>query len=167
MIDLTQQKELRRWRITNDGVMGGLSKGQMQFDSDHGVFSGYISTDNNGGFSSVFRPITPLSEETDSISIDIEGDGQLYQLRMVAYVDGFRLMYKQEFQTTAGSRQRLQFSLTDFQATFRGRIITNAPPLTAGLITETGFLMTKKAAGKFFLRVYKMSFFAQEKLQSA
>ena len=42
------------WRIVNDGVMGGLSKGNISFtDGGTMVFKGNLSLENNGGFSSV------------------------------------------------------------------------------------------------------------------
>ena len=158
MIDFREQKDVDNWRITNDGVMGGKSKGYMLFKEGHGVFSGNISLANNGGFSSVYRPIESLTPDIDSIIIDIQGDGLTYQLRAVANVDGYRLTYKHEFNTTVGQRQRLQFSLADFQATFRGRLISNAPTLKSEDIVEAGFLMTNKVAGKFSLSVNSITF---------
>ncbi|MEW6998728.1 CIA30 family protein [Colwelliaceae bacterium BS250] len=158
MIDFRRPKEVDNWRVTNDGVMGGKSLGYMLFKEDHGVFTGDISLDNNGGFSSVYRSIEQLTSDIDAITLDIQGDGLTYQLRTVVNIDGYRLTYKHEFNTTAGQRQRLQFSLADFQATFRGRLISNAPTLKAEDIVEAGFLMTNKVAGKFYLSVYSITF---------
>ena len=40
------------WIIVNDGVMGGLSKGEMDMNEEgNGVFRGRVSLENNGGFS--------------------------------------------------------------------------------------------------------------------
>jgi len=145
MIDFSSQ-EVDRWRITNDGVMGGLSNGDMSFYQDHVVFSGDISLDNNGGFSSVFRSVDNLTQSLDNLVIDIEGDGQAYQLRVVVYINGYRLAYKHDFQTVANKREKFTFNFSDFKATFRGRIMTNAPLLKSEDIREVGFLMTKKVA---------------------
>ena len=42
------------WQIVNDGVMGGLSKGNVEHTSDNIMhFWGTLSLDNNGGFSTV------------------------------------------------------------------------------------------------------------------
>ena len=41
------------WRSINDGVMGGLSSGGMRLEDGIAVFSGTLSLENNGGFSSV------------------------------------------------------------------------------------------------------------------
>jgi hypothetical protein len=158
VIDIKTAEQVEQWRITNDGVMGGRSKGQLVFEKDHGVFIGTISLDNNGGFSSVFRYLDQLPSGYDLVTIDVQGDGQSYQLRLVVYVNGYRLAYKHDFDTKAGERQKLSFNLRDFKASFRGRIINNAPSLASQHIKETGFLMTKKRPGKFNLSLFNIVF---------
>jgi hypothetical protein len=158
MIDFIKQQEEGLWRVTNDGVMGGLSNGKMLFEQDHGVFTGDISLDNNGGFSSVFRQVENIPAQLDKLVIVTQGDGQTYQLRLVVYIDGYRLTYKNEFNTSVNKREQIVLKLADFQATFRGRDIKNAPLLKSENIREVGFLMTKKVAGKFLLSVYQLSF---------
>jgi hypothetical protein len=158
MIDFNEKQDVNKWRITNDDVMGGRSKGDMLVEDEHGVFSGDISLANNGGFSSVFRAVKPLCKDFESVIIDIKGDGQIYQLRMVVYVDGYRLAYKQDFNTIDGQREKLKFTLSNFQATFRGRMVKNAPRLKYKDIREVGFLVTKKVAGTFSLSVFTLLF---------
>jgi hypothetical protein len=158
IIDVNTSQQTELWRITNDGVMGGRSQGRLIFKEDHGVFTGNISLDNNGGFSSVFRYIEQLQSGYDTITVDVEGDGQKYQLRLVIYYNGYRLAYKHDFETLAGERQNLSFNLSDFKATFRGRTINNAPALQSRYIKEVGFLMTKKRPGQFDLSVFSLVF---------
>lgn len=160
MIDFSKQ-ENGRWRITNDGVMGGLSNGEMTFAQDHGIFSGSISLDNNGGFSSVFRAVDNLPQSYKKLVINTEGDGQAYQLRLIIYVNGYRLAYKHDFKTVANKRENHIFELADFKATFRGRAIPNAPLLNSEDIKEVGFLMTKKVPGQFALSIFTLSFLKQ------
>jgi hypothetical protein len=160
MIDFSKQ-ENGRWRITNDGVMGGLSNGEMTFAQDHGIFSGSISLDNNGGFSSVFRAVDNLPQSYKKLVINTEGDGQAYQLRLIIYVNGYRLAYKHDFKTVANKRENHIFELADFKATFRGRAIPNAPLLNSEDIKEVGFLMTKKVSGQFALSIFTLSFLKQ------
>lgn len=158
MIDFTEQKKLDSWRITNDGVMGGKSEGSFLLQENKALFEGDISLDNNGGFSSVFHMIEPLAKELETVTINIIGDGLTYQLRMVVNLDGYRLAYKQSFNTVAGQQVELTFSLADFQASFRGRNIPNAPVLQSENIREVGFLVTRKTAGTFSLAIASMSF---------
>ena len=158
MIDFTKQQQHTNWRIGNDDVMGGKSRGSVELREDHVLFSGNISLANNGGFSSVFYPVQPLIQGTGAVNIDIQGDGHRYQLRMVTNINGERVYYSHKFNTVAGQRQKLIFDLADFQATFRGRKIANAPILKAEYITEVGFLLTTKHAGEFSLSIFAIDF---------
>ncbi|NRD72662.1 CIA30 family protein [Shewanella sp. VB17] len=158
MLDFTQQNEITYWRMTDDAVMGGKSKGNISFDQGHGLFVGHISLENNGGFSSVSRSIAPLLKDVETVTVDIKGDGHTYQLRMMVNLDGYRLAYKHEFDTVIDHREKLIFTLADFQACFRGRLIPNAPLLKSDDILEIGFLITKKQAGKFCLSIFSVLF---------
>lgn len=46
----------QNWSVTNDGVMGGLSQGGAYLSDSSIVFSGTVSLENNGGFSSLRSP---------------------------------------------------------------------------------------------------------------
>lgn len=158
MIKLIKPQDIAHWQITNDDVMGGMSKGNMVFEHDHGVFSGHISLEHNGGFSAVYRQVDQASSDSDHIEIDIQGDGQSYQLRAIVHQDGFRLAYKHDFDTIVGQRQKINCCLADFKASFRGRNINNAPTLKASAIREIGFLINPKKAGDFALAVFSVEF---------
>lgn len=158
MINFTEQQSVNHWRITDDAVMGGKSTGRFLVEQGKGIFFGNISLDNNGGFSSVFRMINPLPEDLETVTIDIQGDGLTYQLRMIVSLNGYRLAYKHKVNTIAGKREKLSFALADFQASFRGRNINNAPVLKSEDIREVGFLVTKKTAGKFYLSIFSLIF---------
>lgn len=158
MIDFAEQNNTDSWCITNDGVMGGESQGQFVLDQDKGVFTGNISLDNNGGFSSALRMIKPLPKKLETVTIDIKGDGLTYQLRMIVNIKGYRLAYKHNFKTVADQRETLTFTLADFQATFRGRMLSNAPILQSEYISQTGFLITSKVAGPFSISIFNLNF---------
>jgi hypothetical protein len=155
---LGNQENANDWRITNDGVMGGRSQGYITLKQDHGLFTGNISLDNNGGFSAMFTPIQALNKNTNKVTVNIQGDGQTYQLRMIMYINGYRISYNKTVATQKGIRQSITYQLSEFVATFRGRNIPNAPKLTAEKIREVGVLMTKKKAGPFSIAIYEISF---------
>jgi hypothetical protein len=155
---LGNQANANDWRITNDGVMGGRSQGYITLNQDHGLFTGNISLDNNGGFSAMFTPIQALKKNTKKVTVDIKGDGQIYQLRMIMYINGYRISYNKAVTTQKDIRQTMTYQLSDFVATFRGRNIPNAPELTPDKIREIGFLMTKKKAGPFSIAIYQVNF---------
>jgi hypothetical protein len=146
------------WEVTNDGVMGGLSYGCTRIENNSLIFYGKISIENNGGFSSVFKRLPTRLKNTSSITIVLEGDGKPYQLRVRSKVMGYELAYKVDFETTANTRKTYTFSLADFEASFRGRIINNAPELTADVISHIGFLLASKQAGDFSLSIHSIDF---------
>lgn len=159
MLDLINVEDITRWRITNDDVMGGKSQGKIIVAQGCALFSGDISSENNGGFTSTFHPVTALAANLNTITIDVQGDGHVYQIRLVTLVDGYRLSYKHEFSTSPNIRETLTFKLNDFQASFRGRMITNAPELKSEDIIEVGFLLnfTKlktQNSGPFSLSIF-------------
>ena len=52
--DFSKVEDLDGWYVVDDGVMGGRSKGKLKIENDDtGVFSGKISLENYGGFSSI------------------------------------------------------------------------------------------------------------------
>ncbi len=156
MIDFKDKREAALWHAINDDVMGGRSQGEIVFKNGLCVFSGDISLENNGGFSSVFKHIEPLSQKIDRLTIDVIGDGLTYQLRVITYVDGYRLAYKHHFATSSNKLERFVFLLKDFIPSFRGRIIDNAPELKAENIQQIGLLVKNNTEGPFSLRLCKL-----------
>ena len=50
IFNFSENASLQNWRVIDDGVMGGVSKGSLRTNYEgHGVFSGFISLDNYGG----------------------------------------------------------------------------------------------------------------------
>lgn len=158
MIDLTQPREYQRWQATNDNVMGGISQGEMTFDGQSSRFSGEISLANNGGFSSINRPLGSLPAEVARVELIIIGDGRLYQMRLATWTNSNRITYKHEFSTIKGQRQKIEFELHNFQAVFRGRLIYDAPPLAARDIKQVGVLIADKQPGPFAINLIQIQF---------
>jgi len=156
MIDF-QYLNKQSWQIINDGVMGGLSQGKVLAKSDNLHFFGRISTQNNGGFSSAYFPYTSESF-FDDVRIKVKGDGKTYQIRLIKNVNGYRVAYKASFLTIKDKIQTHIVNLSDFEASFRGRVITSAPPIYSNEIEQVGFLVTHKSNDDFSLNVYQVEF---------
>ena len=146
------------WDVTNDGVMGGLSQGHVTLSNNLPVFSGAISIENNGGFTSAFTKVSTLSKDIKSIHIRIVGDGNTYQLRIRSEVMGYNLAYKIAFKTKINTVETQCFTLADFEASFRGRSIKSAPLLQAHVITHVGFLVSAKQRSHFSLAIHSIVF---------
>ena len=70
------------WGALDDVVMGGVSASNFKIVGNVAVFSGNVSTDNNGGFTSVrsrnFNPPLDLAGY-EGIEIRLKGDGKRYK----------------------------------------------------------------------------------------
>jgi len=148
LVDFSNPKECQSWIPIHDTVMGGRSRGNMIFRDGFSVFSGNLSLENNGGFSSVRRAAT-ISKDFGQIQIRVMGDGRLYQFRIRTSqtIDG--VSYSTSFQTKAGIWQIFSFEETQFEPTYRGRRVPNAPPLDFKEIKQIGFLIADKKPGSF------------------
>lgn len=153
LITFTENDEIDQWRIVNDGVMGGLSSAKKHISQQMLIFSGDLSTQNNGGFSSIYRETSNISDRARAVEVKVLGDGRTYQLRFRALMNGYLVAYKAEIFTTEGVITSHFFDFSDFKATFRGRLISNAPSLSAEQITSVGFLISSKTSGHFSLAV--------------
>lgn len=146
---------LKQWIIVNDGVMGGLSQSQLQWeDEGYAQFSGELSTENNGGFASTrCRPQNlGLSNTINGIRIHVKGDGNVYQFRIHTdqLFDG--AAYKYLFETN-GEWQTIEIPFDECKATYRGRIIPNAPSIKPNEVQQVGFLIAEKQVGPFALKI--------------
>jgi monofunctional biosynthetic peptidoglycan transglycosylase len=143
------------WQVVNDDVMGGVSTSQFRVLPNGGaIFSGLISLENNGGFASVRS--SPVRENLDGCGafvLRVRGDGQRYKFT-VRTETGFNAPnYQAEFTTKRGEWVEHRLPFKDFVPTFRGRVLTDMPPLSAARIASLGILISDKQSGPFRLEV--------------
>lgn len=162
MIDFTQMEEATYWQSTNDAVMGGMSQGKLKYKGQSCIFSGNISLENNGGFSSINRLIDKLNQDLDTVEIDVAGDGLIYQIRVATLVNGYRLAYKHDFETSQGQRKKIKFSLSHFKASFRGNLVEDAPALKSEDIRQVGFLLVNREQRHFSISLYSLAIYNQK-----
>ncbi|MCF7484489.1 MULTISPECIES: CIA30 family protein [Vibrio] len=163
MIDFTQASEHQNWTVTNDDVMGGISTGELIYVDNMSRFRGELSLENNGGFSSVKRSIESPAHEIDSAELIFVGDGRTYQLRFTTWKEGNRVQYKHDFDTIKGEQLNKVFHFNDFQAVFRGRLLSDAPELKAQDIKQIGFLIADKQPLPFELNLIQIQFKVSQK----
>lgn len=155
LFDFKNPNDLIDWRIINDGVMGGLSQGEITMTGDHtAVFQGNLSLSNNGGFSST-RTAPRLYNLLNykGIVVHLKGDGKQYQLRLRTD-DGFDgISYRYNFSTKRDEWITIFAAFRDFVPVFRGRVMKDAEPLAPDKIKQVGFLISDMQAGPFRLEV--------------
>jgi len=157
--------ENEKWAPVNDVVMGGCSSSRFHVeevqDDDSvayaGMFKGYVTDENNGGFASVARPITPEDSKVwigyTGIQLKCRGDGKYYQIKLRTSYKGVVTRYKFEFGPASSEWNLITALFSEFTATFRGRDILNAPAIDSQHIDEVGLLISKRQLGEFCLQV--------------
>ncbi|MEL6555932.1 MAG: CIA30 family protein [Cyanobacteria bacterium J06621_11] len=153
--DFNSSTESDQWRTVNDTVMGGISQSSFSITPEGiGVFSGSLSLENNGGFSSVRREISAgaLSGMAE-IALRIKADGRPYQLRLKMNSSNRAPSYRAEFDTQDGEWITVTLPISTFEPVFRGRIVEDAPVLIPEEVVEMGFLLADNQSGEFEIAI--------------
>ncbi len=155
LIDFADADESQRWIAINDGVMGGISQSGLQLSSTAtGIFSGLLCLENNGGFASIRRHCDSYNlEGCSGIILIVKGDGRTYQFRVKTDDQYDGIAYRALFTTDAQDWQTLVLPFNNFCASFRGRLIPDAPVLVPEKIRQIGFLLADKQQGAFCLEI--------------
>lgn len=154
-IEFTGEADEPEWGAVNDGVMGGLSKGGAVVKEGELHFSGTLSLENNGGFSSVRTKDRAFDlSGTKEMILKVKGDGRSYQLRLStdARHRGSRISYGGEFATTAGEWVEVRVPFEKLEPSHHGNKLAG-PPLDLSKVEEIGLLIGDSREGEFALTV--------------
>jgi len=153
--DFNSDSNPNEWRVVDDVVMGGRSEGDFYINGNgHGVFTGKVSLENNGGFSSIrHRFETVNTEDYQKISIRLKGDGKRYQFRVKSRTSDY-YSYITYFETS-GEWQTVEIELSEMYATFRGMRM-DLPNYPGSSMEEISFLVGNKKAEEFKLIIDKI-----------
>lgn len=157
LFQFSDKESVQQWHTENDVVMGGVSNSQVTYvsekDGQQGLarFSGHVSLENDGGFAQILYDEKTLDlSGFEGIELHVRGDNQTYQLRLET--DANRVAYAQSFRAK-DEWQRVRLSFADFEATFHGEDVPNAPELNLASIRTVGFLIGDKQEGDFALLI--------------
>ena len=159
LFDFSDPSSATDWFNQNDTVMGGVSDSASTWVDGHLVFSGNLSLDNNGGFTSTFGPIDEqlpaLMSGANAIVVTARGDSQTY-LMQIRNSDNTR--YIQRFTTVADSEQSYILPIADFVSVdWRLSPIAGAAPMDIGNIVQIGFYLLDKQVGPFEIAISSIS----------
>ena len=156
LFDFSKESSLSNWFIINDGVMGGVSKGQLILTPEgHGKFTGTVSLANNGGFTSIRCNLPPTAIASNmKISIRLKGDGKNYQFRVRHQPMAYQ-SYIHDFSTT-GEWQTIEIPFNAMYASFRGYRL-DIPNFKGDQMEEIAFLIGNKKAESFKLIIDSIS----------
>ncbi|MEO1620856.1 MAG: CIA30 family protein, partial [Cyanobacteria bacterium J06632_3] len=162
VFDFTQQDcDVAAWGALDDVVMGGVSQGSFRIvgqpgaagegpsvpaEKRYALFSGQVSTENSGGFSSVrtrnFEP--PFNfDGWAGVQLRVKGDGQRYKF-IARNSDGWDSpAYIYSFDTVADEWTTVNVAFADMVPTFRARSVPNAAPFNASQVHSFQLMLSK------------------------
>ena len=155
VFDFSVDADHSGWEVEDDIVMGGRSKGAFSInDEGNGVFSGVVSLENNGGFSSVQHYFAPINVSPyHTAFIRLKGDGKRYQFLVEADRDG-RHYYVYEFQTTR-AWQTVEVPLAKMYPVYRGERL-GIPNYPGQTMAQVRFLIANGKSESFHLEIDKI-----------
>ena len=160
LIDFASAAAVARWSAIDDAVMGGVSRSQLQHDpAGHAIFSGIVSLEHNGGFASVRSPtLDTKAPGTRLCRLEVYGDGKRYKLNLRTDNSFDGVNYQAVFEAPAHIWTQLSLPLTDFQPSFRGRRVPDAPPFDPARLQQIGLMIADRQAGPFALAIRSIGF---------
>ncbi len=155
IFDFKNKKNTSNWYVVDDGVMGGLSKGVMTInDAGNALFKGYVTTENNGGFSSIRYAFNEKDvSKFKHVILKLKGDGKSYQFRIkenrsqrYSFITSFK---------TSGEWETIKMPFSTFYPSFRGYEIDKAN-FSGAVMQEIAFLIGNKTKESFALEIEKI-----------
>lgn len=159
LFSFAEPMSVSQWLPTDDRVMGGISRSRMRFDAaGHGVFEGVMSLEQNGGFASVRAEVgAPSLPSATHYLVQVRGDGKRYKLNLRMRGRFSEVSYQATFLTVANEWVTQSIPITQFEPTFRGRLVRNAPPLEAALVWQLGLMIADGQDGAFQLAIRRIA----------
>jgi len=154
--DFEKDKDLKNWFIVNDDVMGGISESNFSTSEDgNGIFQGYVSIENNGGFCSIRHSLSRKYIGNNKVlKLKIKGDGKDYQIRIKADRNDY-FSYIVKFKTT-GEWEEIEIPLKEMYPSFRGREL-NMQNFNNNYFEQIAFLVGNKRNEKFKLIIDRIT----------
>jgi len=155
LFDFQVETNSPAWEVVNDDVMGGVSTSQFQVLTNGGaVFSGLVRLENNGGFASVrSQPVRENLTGLAAFVLRVRGDGRSYKFSVRTGAGFDTPLYQCSFTTKQGEWEEHRLAFGDFVPTFRGRVLSDVPPLNPAKVKSVGFLIADKQAVPFRLEI--------------
>ncbi|KAJ7537836.1 hypothetical protein O6H91_11G023700 [Diphasiastrum complanatum] len=141
------------WGPLDDVVMGGVSESHFQISSvdgenggPAGIFKGFVSTENNGGFASIrtknFDPLLDLSAY-EGLEVRLKGDGHRFKLVIRTSTDFDAVGYTVIFDTKKNEWQSIRLPFVTFVPIFRARTVKDAPRFNTTKIASLQVMYSK------------------------
>ena len=141
------------WGALDDVVMGGVSASAFEINPSGGengrpagIFRGFVSTANNGGFASVRTKNFSIPEDLsayDGLELRIKGDGRRYKFMLRTSRDWDTVAYTTGFDTVKDQWQSVRLPFSSLRPIFRARTVFDAQPFNPGDIISLQLMFSK------------------------
>jgi hypothetical protein len=134
------------WGALDDVVMGGVSASNLRLSDNRAIFTGIVSTDNNGGFASIrtrnFTPPLDLANY-EGIQLRVIGDGKRYKFitRCEGKWDGIGYCYS--FDTIYNFPTTINIPFADLIPVFRAKTVGEADKFDSSRIYSMQLMLSK------------------------
>ena len=155
MLNASIMQKENKWRIVNDGVMGGLSSSKAIVNDDNKIiFSGNVSLENNGGFASLRSAVKDYNFENFSgLEIKIKGDGKRYSISMkeTTYFSGY--FYTSIFEAKKDEWVTIKIPFDQLKLYYFGKDAKSNKKLPLNNIKEISLSIGDKQEGNFITEI--------------
>lgn len=149
LFEFSEENDATRWKIVNDGVMGGRSSSQARVVNGQMQFTGNLSLQNNGGFASVRSLPNPVGLDANkSIVLRVKGDGRRYTFNLYTPDRRVAFSYQTDFDTRPGEWVEVRLPVRNFVAHSFGRRLQGVG-LDPAQVQSIGILLGDKREGRF------------------
>lgn len=154
-IDFGRDKQGSDWQIINDGVMGGLSEGEAILTENSLVYSGNISLQNNGGFSSLRSRFDRFNlSDYETVTIRFKSKGQPFAFVLETSRVWYEPSYRYQFATADDDWKTVKMDLPEFKETRIGRETgAKISEDQLGDVIRMGFINSGKYESEFKLEI--------------
>jgi monofunctional biosynthetic peptidoglycan transglycosylase len=155
LLDFAGPEPAQKWQAVNDNVMGGVSDGRFRITADKTMeFSGRLSLENNGGFTSVRTKPSDLDINAgDTLVVRVKGDGREYVLNIYTKSRRMAFSYRAPLPTLKDEWTEVSVPLKEFIPTSFGNRVQGMGPVEPNQINSLGFMLSDKRPGPFKLEV--------------
>tara|TARA_B110000495_G_scaffold195872_1_gene203986 strand:+ start:3267 stop:4511 length:1245 start_codon:yes stop_codon:yes gene_type:complete len=152
IFEFDNSNEGRDWQIVLDGVMGGLSTGNISVENGSLFFTGETSLKNNGGFSSIRASMDSNDMDAfDAIQLRVRGDGRTWIFGTRGSNSMGANSYWSKFETKKNEWIKVTIPINEMERhSFGNRLAGSINP---DEIIGVEFYMYDKKAGPFKLEV--------------
>jgi len=148
------------WYVVVDGVMGGKSQGSIEYTNTSIVFSGKVSLENNGGFTSIRTKEHNFDlSKYSTVAIRYKSTGQDFSFYLNRYRKHYEPKFRIDLPITNSHWKEVIIPLKNFKIVTLGKKIEGT--ITQDdfeSIIKLGFISNTKAATDFSLELDYVKF---------